>query len=72
MSEWIDIKEREPDYDSDVLVTNGRRIAAAWLYPIDATIKKWFVSNSVTFPADQINFEPTHWKPVELPKEGEE
>lgn len=61
---WISVKERLPESNKDVIVTNieDRWVCSGWINPDD---NKWY--NAFEYPIDgDVSIEPTHWMP--LPK----
>lgn len=58
MSEWISLKDREPDVNVEVLTTDGDEMAVASKCKWDI----WFIYDD-TVP----QWQPTHWMPLPEP-----
>jgi len=74
MSEWVDIKEREPDYNVLVLILcDGEDICVGRMS--DSYGECWEIGNNVISWDHDFNYGVgvTHWMPLpKLPKEGKE
>lgn len=67
MSEWISFKDRMPPMDTDILLTDGKKLETGHLFiDEDGDLMIWVRNcGSVNIPWY------THWMPViDLPKEG--
>jgi hypothetical protein len=65
-SDWISVKDRLPDNDDDVLVTDGKRLEIAfWFYYFEPHC--WSFSNELAgYDTGAI----THWMPLPPLPEG--